>query len=146
MTTALHTGVSSYEEACAAHRWNVPERYNVAADVCDQHPADKPAMVFEDYRGKLRELDWGQQRSLANRAANVLAAHGVQRGDRVAVCAPASPETAAMFLGTWKLGAILLSLSVLYGDEGIRHRIEDSGSKLIVTDTERGADAGRPRG
>jgi acetyl-CoA synthetase len=49
MTTALHTGVSSYEEACAAHSWNVPERYNVAADGCDQHPADKPAMVFEDY-------------------------------------------------------------------------------------------------
>ena len=32
-----------------------------------------------------------------------------------------------MFIGTWKLGAILLSLSVLYGDDGIRHRIKDSG-------------------
>ena len=41
-----------------------------------------------------------------------------------------------MFLGTWKLGAILLSLSILYGDEGIHHRIKDSESKLIVTDTE----------
>jgi len=50
----------------------------------------------------------------------------VERGDRVAVCAPASPETAAMFRGAWKVGAILLSLSVLYGDEGIEHRIKDS--------------------
>ena len=33
------------------------------------------------------------------------------------------PETAAIFFGTWKLGAILLSMSVLYGDEGIRHRL-----------------------
>jgi acetyl-CoA synthetase len=136
MTTALRNGVSSYEEACASHRWEVPERYNIAADVCDKHPADRPAMVFEDYRGNRRELTWGEQRSLANRAANVLAARGVERGDRVAVCAPASPETAAMFLGTWKLGAILLSLSVLYGDEGIHHRIKDSESKLIVTDAE----------
>ena len=38
--------------------------------------------------------------------------------------------------GTWKLGAILLSLSVLYGDDGIRHRVEDSGAKVIVTDRE----------
>ena len=61
-------------------------------------------MVFEDFRGNQREVSWAEQRSLANRAANVLAAHGVEREDRVAVCAPASPETAAMFLGTWKLG------------------------------------------
>jgi acetyl-CoA synthetase len=127
---------SSYEAACEDHRWRVPERYNIAADVCDSQPAEKLAMVFEDFRGNRRDLSWGELRALANRAANALAAHGVQRGDRVAVCAPASPETAAMFLGTWKLGGILLSLSVLYGDEGIQHRIKDSDAKLIVTDAE----------
>ena len=47
---------------------------------------------------------------------------------------PPTPETAAMFFGTWKLGAILLSMSVLYGDEGIRHRITDSQAKVLVTD------------
>ncbi len=73
----------------------------------------------------------------------MLAAHGVERGDRVAVCAPASAETAAMFLGTWKLGGILLSLSVLYGDEGIAHRIRDSEPRLIVTDA---GNAGRMPG
>jgi acetyl-CoA synthetase len=123
-----------YEQVCAEHQWHVPERYNIAADVCDKHPAGKPAMLFEDFRGHQRALTWGEQRTLANKAANVLAAHGVERGDRVAVCAPASPETAAMFLGTWKVGAILLSLSVLYGDEGISHRIKDSDPRLIVTD------------
>ena len=39
----------SYEEACAAHSWDVPERYNIAADVCDKHPRDKLAMVWEDF-------------------------------------------------------------------------------------------------
>jgi acetyl-CoA synthetase len=92
--------------------------------------------VFEDFRGGCRNLDWAEMGALANRAANVLVAHGVERGDRVAVCAPASAETAAMFLGTWKLGGILLSLSVLYGDEGIQHRIRDSAPRVIVTDAE----------
>ncbi len=126
----------NYDQARADHSWNVPERYNIAADICDRQPAERTAMLFEDFRGNRRTVSWAEQRSLANRAANLLAAHGVEREDRVAVCCPASPETAAMFLGTWKLGGILLSLSVLYGDDGIRHRVQDSGAKLIVTDAE----------
>ena len=47
---------------------------------------------------------------------------------------PPTPETAAAFFGTFKCGAILLSMSVLYGDEGIRHRVTDSGAKVLVTD------------
>ena len=46
---------------------------------------------------------------------------------------PPTPETAAAFFGTWKAGAILLSMSVLYGDEGIRHRLTDSQAKVLVT-------------
>src|SRR5215216_3072912 len=134
-TTGLETGIS-YEEACAAHRWEVPERYNIAADVCDKHPADKLAMIWEDFRGNRREMRWGELQSLSARAASVLRSHGVRRGDRVAVVAPATPETAAVFFGTWKLGAILLSMSVLYGDEGIRHRVADSEAKLIVCSPE----------
>jgi acetyl-CoA synthetase len=131
-TTPLKMRFGSYEEARTLHEWRVPERYNIAADVCDKHPRDKPAMVWEDFRGNQRRVSWGELQSLSARAANVLSAHGVGRGDRVAVVAPATPETAAVFFGTWKLGAILLSMSVLYGDEGIRHRVEDSGAKLIV--------------
>src|SRR5215475_145938 len=126
----------TYEEACEAHEWRVPERYNIAAEVCDRQPDGKTAMVFEDFRGNEREVSWAEQQALANRAANLLGSRGVERGDRVAVCAPASPETAALFLGTWKAGAILLSLSVLYGDEGIGHRVSDSEPRLIATDAE----------
>ena len=46
---------------------------------------------------------------------------------------PPTPETAAAFFGTWKCGAILLSMSVLYGDDGIRHRVSDSQAKILVT-------------
>src|SRR5213083_1047353 len=139
-TTGVQTQFSSYEQALATHRWSVPERYNIAADVCDKHPRDKPAMVWEDFRGNQRRVSWGELQSLSARAANVLSAHGVERGDRVAVVAPAAPGTAAVFFGTWKLGAILLSMSVLYGDEGIRHRLNDSQPRVLVTDA---ANAGR---
>ncbi len=125
--------MTSYEEACAGHRWEVPERYNIGVDVCDRYPREKLAMVHEDFTGQVRRVDWGELQDLSNRFANVLRAHGVDQGDRVAMLLPATPETAAAFFGTWKAGAILLSMSVLYGDEGIRHRLTDSQAKVLVT-------------
>ena len=124
----------TYEEACASHEWRVPGRYNIAADVCDKHAPDKLAMIHEDFSGAIREVTWGELQALASQAAHALAEAGVERGDRVAVVLPPTPETAAIFFGTWKLGALLLSMSVLYGDDGIRHRLEDSGAKVLVTD------------
>jgi acetyl-CoA synthetase len=123
-----------YEEICAAHEWKVPERYNIAADVCDKHPRDKLCMVWERYDGARRDLNWGELQDLSNQAAHLLIEKGVERGDRVAVVLPPTPETAAIFFGTWKLGALLLSMSVLYGDEGIRHRLNDSQARVLVTD------------
>ena len=134
----------SYEAACTSHRWIVPPRYNIAADVCDKHPRDKQAMIWESFDGSTRELDWGELQDLANQAAHTLAARGVSKGDRVAVVLPATPETAAIFFGVWKLGAILLSMSVLYGDDGIEHRLTDSGAKLVVTDPENAPRFDRP--
>ena len=127
-------GSERYARLCAEHEWEVPERYNIAADVCDARAPDSLAMIHETHDGVLRELPWGELQSLAGRAANLLAGLGVERGDRVAVVLPPTPETAAVFFATWKLGAILLSMSVLYGDEGIAHRLRDSEPVLLVTD------------
>ncbi|HET7428929.1 MAG TPA: AMP-binding protein [Gaiellales bacterium] len=124
-----------YAQLCAEHVWDVPERYNLAADVCDKHPRERPAMVWESFDGSRRELAWGDLQDMANQAAHTLRSHGVERGDRVAVVLPPAPETAAVFFATWKLGAILLSLSLLYGDEAIQHRLSDSGARLVVTDS-----------
>jgi len=128
------TQITSYEQALASHRWRVPERYNIAADVCDRHPRDKLAMIHEDPRGRVRRVSWGELQDDANRLANVLVSHGVRPGDRVAMLLAPAPETAAAFFATWKTGAILLSMSVLYGDEGIRHRLRDAQPKVLLTD------------
>jgi acetyl-CoA synthetase len=128
--------MSRYEKTLSEHCWKVPDLYNIAQDVCEKHPREKQAMVWESFDGMSRELSWGELQDLANQAAHVLTDRGIQRGDRVAVVLPPTPETAAVFFGIWKLGAILLSMSILYGDDGIRHRLEDADAGLLVTDEE----------
>src|SRR5918999_4434343 len=126
--------LGTYDEMRDRHRWQVPERYNIAADVCDKHERGSLAMVWEDWQGKERRVSFGELADMSCRFANVLAANGVQREDRVATLLPSLPETASVFLGTYRCGAILLSMSVLYGDDGIEHRLRDSQAKVVVTD------------
>jgi acetyl-CoA synthetase len=126
--------LGSYEEMSSRHRWDLPERYNIARDVCDKHDRDRLAMVWEDWQGDERRVSFGELQDLSRRFANVLTDHGVERGDRVANLLPSLPETAAAFIGTYRAGAILLSLSVLYGDDAIEHRLQDSEPKVLITD------------
>ncbi len=60
---------SSYEQACEQHRWDVPDRYNIAVDVCDRHPRDKLAMIHEDFRGRIQEVS-SRPKVLLTNAAN----------------------------------------------------------------------------
>jgi acetyl-CoA synthetase len=137
MTPTPH---SSYDRACTEHRWQVPERLNIATEVCDRHPREQLAMIHEDPEGNVRRVSWGEIQDQAARFAHALQARGVRPGDRVAMLLPPTPETASAFFGAWKVGGILLSMSVLYGDDGIRHRLTDSQAKVLVTDA---ANAGR---
>jgi acetyl-CoA synthetase len=123
-----------YAQLRDQYSWQVPARYNIAADVCDARDPDSLAMLHEHHEGATREVYWGEMQALSNQAANLLAGLGVERGDRVALVLPPTAETAALFFATWKLGAILLSMSVLYGDEGIAHRVTDSEPKVLITD------------
>jgi acetyl-CoA synthetase len=123
----------TYEEMTSGFAWEVPASYNLAADVLDKHEPDRPAMHFVSDEGRDEHWTFGDMRRLTDRTANAFRGLGVQPGDRVAVMAPASPEIAAAFLATYKCEAILLSMSVLYGDEAIVYRLNDSQAKVLVT-------------
>ena len=123
----------TYQEMTSGFRWEVPASYNLAADVLDKHEPDRPAMRFVSDEGRDERWTFGDMRRLTDRTANTLRELGVAKGDRVAVMAPASPEIAASFLATYKVEAILLSMSVLYGDDAIVYRLNDSEAKVLVT-------------
>jgi acetyl-CoA synthetase len=128
---------SSYEEIERAFRWQVSQRYNIGADVADaqaERHGDRLALLFLDEHHVERRLSFRAVTALANRFANVLSAHGLRRGDRIAVLLPQTPETAIAHVAAFKAGLISVPLFTLFGEDALEFRLADSGAKALVTD------------
>jgi len=131
------TRTASYEALTRQFRWPIPARYNIAADVCDRWAAADPerdALLHLRADGSVERYSFARLAALSNRAANVLQALGVRRGDRVAVLLPQVPETAVAHLAAYKLGAIAVPLFTLFGEEALAFRLGNSGAAALVTD------------
>lgn len=87
--------------------------------------------------GARREYTFGDVAELSSRFANALRALGVEAGDRVGVVLPQRVETPVAHLAVYKLGAIAVPMSVLFGPDAIRHRLGDSEARAVITDAGR---------
>ena len=126
----------TYSALYGEFRWSIPDRYNIAVDICDKWAdgSQKPALVYETGAGEIRRYSFDTLRSLSNRTANLFRAHGVGRGDRVAILLPQQPETALAHIAAYKLGAIAVPLFTLFGIDALKYRLSNSETRLIVTD------------
>jgi len=129
----------SYDELVREFRWQVPAQFNIGVEVCDrwaEREPDKLAIIAAHPGGRTQEVSYGWLRETSNRLANALIAHGVGRGDRIAILLPQSPEVAAIHIAVYKLGGIALPLATLFGIDAIAHRLQDAGAKALVTDVQ----------
>jgi acetyl-CoA synthetase len=129
----------SYDALVRQFRWQLPERFNIGVEVCDRFAARDPrklALIAADASGAAREVSYGWLRETSNRLANALAAHGVGRGDRVAILLPQAPEVAAIHIAVYKLGGIALPLATLFGVDALSYRLGNSGAKALVTNAQ----------
>jgi acetyl-CoA synthetase len=125
-----------YETLRREFRWQVPARYNIGIDCCDRWAAREPdrlAIVNVHGDGRTDSISYGWLREASNRFANVLAAHGVVRGDRVAILLPQAAEVVVAHLAVYKLGAIALPLASLFGVDALSFRLQNSGAKALLT-------------
>ena len=63
--------------------------------------------------------------------------HGVAQGDRVAIAMRNLPEWVVAFWGTLLAGAVAVPLNAWWSAEELAFALEDSGSVVVVTDTQR---------
>src|SRR5664280_2133067 len=123
--------LNNYDDIYRQFRWNVPARYNIGVDVCDHWAQAEPnRLAIRHVRpdGGEDAISYGALRETSNRLANVLRAHAVARGDRVAILLPQAPEVAAAHIAIYKLGAIALPLAVLFGIDALSYRLQNSGA------------------
>ena len=127
---------SSYEALREGFRWQVPERFNIAAACCDRWAdgSGRPALLHLRDDGRTEQLSFDALRAESNRLANVLAAHGIGPGDRVGVLLPQVPEAAIAHLAVYKLGAIAVPLFQLFQSQALEYRLRDCGAVALVTD------------
>ena len=128
--------VKDYDSLYRQFRWRVPARYNIGVDVCDRWAEKEPdrlAILHARPDGRDEHVTYGWLRQTSNRLANVLRAHGIGRGDRVAILLPQSPEVAAIHVAIYKLGAIALPLAVLFGTDALSYRLQNSGAAALIT-------------
>ncbi len=115
--------------------WDIPDDYNIARDCLRKHDdTDRPALhqAYPDGRRETYTFDELDEQS--SQVAHALEERGVERGDRVAVVVPQKPANPLTHLACWKLGAVSLPLSVLFGTDSLRYRLNDSGAGVVVAD------------
>jgi acetyl-CoA synthetase len=127
---------ATYEELRDGFRWRLPARYNLGVDVADRQPRDAVAIVSTDGRRVTAQTTFGQLTDASNRLANALAGLGVHAGDRVAIMLPQRVETAVAHLAVYKLGAIAVPLSILFGSEAAGTRLRDADVAVVVGETD----------
>jgi acetyl-CoA synthetase len=126
----------TYEQLYASFRWNIPARYNIAADVCDRHAADpdKVALIGEGADGKVWRMTFRDVQRKANQLANLLVSVGLAKGDRVMLLLSQNPWTAIAHVACWKAGLVSVPVSTLFAADAIAYRLNHVGIRVVITD------------
>ena len=126
----------TYEQLCASFRWNIPARYNIAADVCDRHAADpgKVALIGETADGKAWQMTFRDVQRKANQLANLLVSNGLIKGDRVMLLLGQNPWTAIAHVACWKAGLVSVPVSPLFAADAVAYRLNLVTARILITD------------
>jgi acyl-coenzyme A synthetase/AMP-(fatty) acid ligase len=131
----------SMDYARVCQGWNpwsfIPPSYNLGAALTAgqvrQGRGDKPALLWENARGRAGYFTYRQLDALSNRFASALRRLGVRFGDRVFLRLPNLPEFYVAALAVAKLGGVFIPSSTQFRDREVSYRLNDSAAVAAVT-------------
>lgn len=110
---------------------------NIAHEAVVRHAKgarrDHVALRCVDRHGGRLEVTYAELDERSNRFANVLAALGVQAGERVFALMPRTADLYVVAMGTLKHRSVLCPLFAAFGPEPICQRLELGGGRVLVT-------------
>lgn len=119
--------------------WYKTGKMNIAFEAIDRHAQGvKKNQVALYYKDDFRRehYTFKEMMEKTNKAGNVLKQLGVEKGDRVFIFMPRSPELYFCLLGAIKLGAIVGPLFEAFMEAAVFDRLNDSQAKVLVTTPE----------
>ncbi len=119
-------------------KWFLNGKLNITENALDRHVKTQPnkaAIIWEanDPNDAGVTLTYRELYEQVCQFANVLKANGIEKGDRVCIYMPMTPEAAVAMLACARVGAIH---SVVFGGfsaQSLADRINDSACKILVT-------------
>lgn len=87
----------------------------------------RPALYFFG-----KTLSYQECHSLIEQFACGLAALGIRKGDRVALCLPNSPQAVIAYYGILRAGGIVVACNPIYTEYELSHQLHDAGARAIV--------------
>ncbi|UXU65152.1 acetate--CoA ligase [Staphylococcus agnetis] len=126
-----------WEDVEKAFSWYDTGKINMAYECIDRHvdegKGDKIALNYKD-DSRTEQYTFEDLQKKSNQAANVLKDKAnVQKGDRVFIFMPRTPELYFAFLGTLKIGAIVGPLFEAFMEKAVKDRLDNSDAKVIIT-------------
>ena len=110
---------------------------NIAHEAVDRHAAganrDRVAIRWIHRAGGTSSATYAELAASTNRFANVLAALGIGKGERVFTLTGRIPEFYVSALGTLKNDSVLCPLFSAFGPEPVRQRLERGDGRVLVT-------------
>lgn len=80
-----------------------------------------------------RVVTYGELRLEILQVAAGLTAHGMKKGDKIAIYSSNHPEYAALFLAVALLGGINTTINPIYTVDELTFQLKDSGAKYLIT-------------
>lgn len=129
-----------WAEAEKHFSWHETGKLNAAYEAIDRHAEsfrkNKVALYYKD-GNRDEKYTFKEMKEESNRAGNVLKRYGnVEKGDRVFIFMPRSPELYFIMLGAIKIGAIAGPLFEAFMEGAVKDRLENSEAKVVVTTPE----------
>ncbi len=128
---------TKYSNKDVSIKWYEDGKLNVSYNCIDRHAKDNPnriAIIWEgDDPEDIKKITYKELLLNVCKAANVLKKIGVKKGDRVTIYLTMIPELAYTMLACARIGAIHSIIFGGFSADSIAGRIQDCGSKFIIT-------------
>ena len=82
----------------------------------------------------MRNWTFGQLLAASSRLANALSARGIGKGDRVGVFLSQGAELTICHIAGYRMGAVVLPLFTLFGEEALEYRLANAEASAVITD------------